>query len=165
MKSRLLSSGRCYAIEDSQLSGEARVLVMVAILARLLVHTAVGQPSLWELKTDLFSFYTHILEASNRDFDLPFPWHLGIATGSYLRTGRTHARQTNVVDDFVKGKFYDESERMVFIIFVAHYLAQQKDPQSVLRAVAGSPSMLKFFAEADDALAQRRLSFLTEAFK
>ena len=165
LKSRLLSSGRCYAIEDSQLSGEARVLVMVAILSRLLVHTAVGQPSLWELKTDLFSFYTHILEASNHDFDLPFPWHLGIATGSYLRTGRTHARQTNVVDDFVKGKFYDESERMVFIIFVAHYLVQQKDPLSVLRAVADSPSMLKFFAEADDALAQRRLSFLAEAFK
>ena len=38
-------------------------------------------------------------------------------------------------------------------------------PLSVLRAVAGSPSMLKFFAEADDALAQRRLSFLAEAFK
>ena len=142
------------------------MLVMIAILARLLVHTAVIQPTLWDLETDLFSLYTHILVASMHDFDLPFPWHLDITTGSYLRIGRSHARQTNVVDEFVEGRFYDESERTAFIIFVAHYLARQKNPKMTLQAISASEGMSKYFAaKGESGLAARRLEFLRAYFK
>ena len=164
LKERLLSGPSC-TINDL-LSGESRMLVMIAILARLLVHTAVIQPTLWDLETDLFSLYTHILVASMHDFDLPFPWHLDITTGSYLRIGRSHARQTNVVDEFVEGRFYDESERTAFIIFVAHYLARQKDPKMTLQAISASEGMSKYFAaKGESGLAARRLEFLRAYFK
>ena len=162
VKASLLARPSCTINE--LLSGESRLLVMVAILARLMVHTAVVQPALWDLKTDLFSFYTHILVASNHDFDYPFPWHLDVTTGSYLRIGRSHARQTNVVDDFVDGKFYDESERTAFIVFVAHYLAQQKEPEMILRAISSSAGMVRFFSKGDPALAERRIDFLRAYF-
>lgn len=147
------------------LSGESRILVMIAVLARLMVHTAVAHAALWERRADLFAFFTHILIASNHDFDLPFPWHLDITSASYLRTGRTHARQTNVVDDIVDGAFLDESERVLFIVFVAHYLARRPDAGRILDAMLASPRMKAYFADRDIALAERRIKFLKAHFE
>ena len=150
---------------DGLLSGESRILVMVAVLARLMVQTAATQAALWERRADLFAFFTHILIASNHNFKLPFPWHLDITSASYLRTGRTHARQTNVVDDIVDGAFFDESERALFIMFVAHYLARQADARRVLEAIRASSRMKAFFADNDLALAERRVKFLQTHFE
>ena len=150
---------------DEILSGESRALAMIAVLARLMVQTAVTHASLWEQEADLMAFYMHILTAFNRDFDTPFPWHLDVASaGSYFRTGRTHARQTNNVDDFIRGRFYDESERTAFIVFVAHYLAQRNDAICILDALDGNPSMTQFFADGDVSLARCRLAILRECF-
>jgi len=148
---------------DDLLSGEARILIMAAVLARLMVTTALVRPELWEFGGDLFALYTHILVASNHDFDLPFPWHLEVTSGSYLRTGRSHSRQGNVMDDFVEGEFYDESERTVFIVFVAHYLAQQYNADAILRVISETPGMRKFFSK-DDGLAVQRINFLKAYF-
>ena len=150
---------------DDLLSGESRILVMIAVFARLMVHTAVAHSSLWERRADLFSFFTHILIASNHDFDRPFPWHLDITSGSYLRTGRSHARQTNVVDDIVNGAFHDESERTLFIVFVAHYLSRQADSRRILDALLASSRMKSYFADRDVGLAERRLKFLKTHFE
>lgn len=148
---------------DDLLSGEARILIMVAVLARLMVASALLRPELWEVGGDLFALYTHILIASNHDFDLPFPWHLEVTSGSYLRTGRSHSRQGNVMDDFVEGDFHYESERTVFIVFVAHYLAQQYNADAILRVISATPGMRKFFAK-DDGLAEQRINFLKAYF-
>ena len=150
---------------DDLMSGESRILVMVAVLARLMVHTAVAHTAIWERRAYLFAFFTHILVASNRDFDLPFPWHLDITSASYLRTGRTHTRQTNVVDGIVDGAFFDESERSLFIVFVAHYLARQSDAVRILDAILASSRMKAYFADQDSALAERRVKFLRTHFE
>ena len=163
LKAKLEAGPSCTI--DDLMSGESRILVMVAILARLMVHTAVAHSALWERRADLFAFFTHILVASNRDFNLPFPWHLDITSASYLRTGRTHTRQTNVVDDIVDGTFLDESERSLFIVFVAHYLALQKDAEQVLGAISASSRMKAYFADNDTALAERRIKFLKSHFE
>jgi len=162
LKAKLESEPPCTI--DNLLSGESRILVMIAVFARLMVHTAVAHAALWERKADLFAFFTHILIASNHDFDFPFPWHLDIASASYLRTGRTHARQTNVVDDIVGGAFFDESERALFIAFVAHYLAGRADASSILEAILSSPHMTAYFADHDMDLAKRRVKFLKTHF-
>ena len=162
LKAKLKSEPPCTI--DNQLSGESRILVMIAVFARLMVHTAVAHAALWERKADLFAFFTHILIASNHDFDFPFPWHLDIASASYLRTGRTHARQTNVVDDIVGGAFFDESERALFIAFVAHYLAGRADASGILEAILSSPHMTAYFADHDTDLAKRRVKFLKTHF-
>ena len=159
-----LDAGPSCTIDDI-MSGESRILVMVAVLARLMVHTAVAHTALWERRADLFAFFTHILVASNRDFDLPFPWHLDITSASYLRTGRTHTRQTNVVDDIVDGAFFDESERALFIVFVAHYLARQSDARRILDAIFASSRMKAYFADKDIALAEHRIKFLQTHFE
>ena len=163
VKAKLAAAPSCTI--DGLMSGEARILVMIAVLARLMVHTAVAHAALWERRADLFAFFTHILVASNRDFELPFPWHLDIASASYLRTGRTHARQTNVVDDIVDGAFLDESERALFIVFVAHYLARQPHAGRTLDAILASSRMKTYFADRDPALAERRLKFLKAHFE
>ena len=163
LKAKLASGPSCTI--DDLLSGESRILAMVAVFARLMVHTAVAHAALWERRADLFAFFTHILVASNRDFEHPFPWHLDIASGSYLRTGRTHTRQTNVVDDIVDGAFYDESERTLFVVFVAHYLARQADAGRVLDAILASSRMKAYFADHDIGLAERRIKFLKTHFE
>lgn len=84
---------------------------------------------------------------------------------SYLRTGRTHARQTNVVDDIVDGAFLDESERSLFIVFVAHYLARQADARRILEAISASSRMKAYFADNDLDLAERRIKFLKTHFE
>ena len=150
---------------DDLMSGESRILVMIAVFARLMVHTAVVHAALWERRADLFAFFTHILVASNRDFDLPFPWHLDITSASYFRTGRTHSRQTNVVGEIVDGAFLDESERSLFIVFVAHYLARRPDAVQILDAILASPRMKAYFADHDSALAERRIKFLKTHFE
>jgi hypothetical protein len=163
LKANLAAKPSCTI--DDLMSGESRILVMVAILARLMVHTAVSHSALWERRADLFAFFTHILVASNRDFNLPFPWHLDITSASYLRTGRTHTRQTNVVDDIVDGNFLDESERSLFIVFVAHNLARQSNAVRILDAILASSRMKAYFAYQDSALAERRVKFLKTHFE
>ena len=163
LKAKLAAGPSCTI--DDLMSGESRILVMVAVFARLMVHTAVAHAALWERRADLFAFFTHILIASNRDFDLPFPWHLDITSASYLRTGRTHTRQTNVVDDIVDGAFLDESERALFIVFVAHYIARQADAGQILGAISSSTRMKAYFADNDLALAERRIKFLKSHFE
>ncbi len=149
---------------DDLLSGESRILVMIAIFARLMVHTAVAHSALWDRRADLFAFFTHILIASNHDFGHPFPWHLDITSGSYLRVGRSHSRQTNLVDAIVDGDFHDESERTLFIVFVAHYLARQAESGQILDALLASSRMKAYFADHDLGLAERRLKFLKAHF-
>ena len=163
LKAKLEAGPSCTI--DDLMSGESRILVMVAVLARLMVHTAVAHAALWERRADLFAFFTHILVASNRDFGLPFPWHLDITSASYLRTGRTHTRQTNVVDDIVDGAFLDESERSLFIVFVAHYLARQPDAVRILEAILASSRLKAYFADRDTGLAERRVKFLKVHFE
>lgn len=102
------------------LSGESRILVMLVILARLRARTRKEFPELRKSRDDLFGLFTHILIASNRDFDLPFPWHLDITSGSYLRLGRTHQRQTNLIDAFVEERFADRSEATVYKALLAY---------------------------------------------
>ena len=162
LKAKLEAGPSCTI--DNLMSGESRILVMIAVFARLMVHTAVAYTSLWERRADLFSFFEHILIASKRDFDFPFPWHLDITSGSYLRTGRTHARQTNVDDDIVDGAFYDESERTLFIVFIAHYLVRQSDARRILEAILASTHMKAYFADNDPSLAERRIKFLKTYF-
>ena len=163
LKANLAAEPSCTI--DDLMSGESRILVMVAVFARLMVHTAVANAALWERRADLFAFFTHILIASNRDYGLPFPWHLDITSASYLRTGRTHTRQTNVVDDIVGGTFLDESERVLFIVFVAHYLVRRRDAGQVLDAILASSRMKAYFADNDIALAERRIKFLKSHFE
>ena len=152
-----------FSIMDGKLR-KTRILVMIAVFARLMVHTALALPALWDRRDDLFSLFTHLLVASNHKFKFPFPWHLDIFSDSYLRLGRTHSRQTNEVDDIVSGKFFDESERMVFIIFVAHYLAGHKDAAATIRAISSIPSMKAFFACGNMEVAEQRLEFLKSYF-
>lgn len=163
LKANLAAEPSCTI--DDLMSGESRILVMVAVFARLMVHAAVANAALWERRADLFAFFTHILIASNRDYGLPFPWHLDITSASYLRTGRTHTRQTNVVDDIVDGNFLDESERALFIVFVAHYLARQSNAVLILDAILASSRMKAYFADQDSALAERRVKFLKSHFE
>lgn len=159
-----LKAGPSCTIDDL-MSGESRILVMIAVFARLMVHTAEDHAALWEQRADLFAFYEHILIASNHNFEFPFPWHLDIMSGSYLRTGRTHVRQSNVDDDIVDGRFYDESERLLFIVFVAHYLVQRADAGHILDAISASPRMKAYFADHDPVLAERRIKFLKMHFE
>ena len=164
LEKKLLKS-QSYTICDIA-SARIRVLAMIAVFARLMVHTATVYPELWERRPDLFSLFTHILYATNHSFNRPFPWHLDVASDSYLRLGRSRDRQTNVVDDIVDGEFYDESERTVFIVFVAHYLAAQPPSarMPILHAIARSDSMKAYFADHDLELADRRIGFLRSHF-
>lgn len=118
LKRKLLSSPSVTI--DSLLSGESRILVMIAVLARLYVRTKKKYSELWKNREDLTAFFTHILIASNHDFEMPFPWHLDVTSSSYLRIGRTHNRQTNVVDELISGKFHDESEWLIYKAFIAY---------------------------------------------
>lgn len=105
---------------DKLLKGEARILVMIAVLAKLDAKTRKAHPELWKNRNDIFSFFTHILFAGNHNFDLPFPWHLDVFSGSYLRLGRTHSRQTNILDELIDGQFRDGSEAQLYKAFRAY---------------------------------------------
>ena len=70
-----------------------------------------------------------------------------------------------MVDDIVDGAFLDESERTLFIVFVAHYLARQTDAVQILGAISSSSRMKAYFADNDLALAERRIKFLKSHFE
>ena len=63
------------------------------------------------------------------------------------------------------GAFFDESERSLFIVFVAHYLARQSDAVRILDAILASSRMKAYFADRDSALAERRIKFLKTHFE
>ena len=70
-----------------------------------------------------------------------------------------------MVDDIVDGAFLDESERALFIVFVAHYIARQADAGQILGAISSSTRMKAYFADNDLALAERRIKFLKSHFE
>ncbi len=63
------------------------------------------------------------------------------------------------------GNFLDESERSLFIVFVAHYLARQSNAVRILDAILASSRMKAYFADQDSALAERRVKFLKTHFE
>lgn len=142
---RTLSERQSFTISDC-LSGNARALVMLAVLARLMVSCAVHDADLWRRDT-LFKVYEHMLSASMRSYDLSFPFHLDIAS-DYLRLGRTHDRQNNMVSDYIDAKYYDSSEKTLFGGFVAYYLLSQVDCKNIWTAIRSNEQMKKFFVEA-----------------
>lgn len=155
-RAHLAQSPSC-TISDFR-SGETRILIMLAVFARLIVHTMRAHPGLWMNRDELFSFFTHILIASKRDYDLPFPWHLDVFTDSYLRVGRTHNRQSNVIDAIVEGRLADEAERQILLAFVAQALKDVARPQEVVTAMETIPVLKTAFGTA-------RLKFLSSAFE
>ena len=139
---RKLSERPSFTISDC-VGGDGRALVMLAVLARLMVGCAKNESAIWA-HDELFKVYVHILCATMRVYELAFPWHLDITT-DYLRLGRTHARQTCMVMDYINGRFYDASERMVFGGFVTHYLQERVDRAAVWKSIVGNERMAKFF--------------------
>lgn len=124
--------------------GDERIFVIYAILARLMVATARTHPELWGNRNELFSLISHILCAAMPHPKVPFPWHIGVFNDSYLRLGRTHRCQRNVVD-LVVDHLYDYVERQVLLTFLAHYLSGSDSPQGVLDAIVANESMCGFF--------------------
>ena len=139
---RELSAKPSFTIADCM--GAGRALIMVAVLARVMVVSAKNESAIWE-HDKLFKVYEHILCATMRSYSLAFPFHLDIKT-DYLRLGRTRARQNCMVMDYIDGKFYDASERVVFGGFVAHYLQEHVDRAAVWKSIVGNERMAKFFS-------------------
>lgn len=139
---RELSSKPSYTISDC-LKGNARALVMLSVLAKLMVGCAKDEPAVWERDT-LFNVYEHVLSASVRLYDVPYPFHLD-AKVDYFRLGRTHMRQCNMVSDYVDAKYYDSSEAALFAGFVMYYIQKRDDRRTVWKAIAGNERMAKFF--------------------
>ena len=137
-----LSSMPSYTISDC-LKGNARALVMLSVLAKLMVGCAKDEPAVWERDT-LFNVYEHVLSASVRLYDVPYPFHLD-AKVDYFRLGRTHMRQCNMVSDYVDAKYYDSSEAALFAGFVTYYIQKRDDRRTVWKAIAGNERMAKFF--------------------
>ena len=138
--------------------GDAKIFVIYAILARLMVATACAYPEIWSNRAELFSFLTHILCATMRDEKVPFPWHLGIFNDSYLRIGRTHRQQQNVLDQVVDHNYGEAAERQILLMFLAHYLRQTGNPCAVLDAIAVNEHLCAYFDQA-------RIGFLKHHFE
>ena len=138
--------------------GDAKIFVIYAILARLMVATACAYPEIWSNRAELFSFLTHILCATMHDVDVPFPWHLGIFNDSYLRIGRTHRQQQNVLDQIVDHNYGETVERQILLMFLAHYLRQTGNPCVVLDAIAVNEHLCAYFD-------QSRIVFLRHHFE
>ena len=64
---------------------------------------------------------------------------------SYLRLGRTHRNQQNVVDKIVDHEYEDDAERQILLTLLAHYLGESSSPQAVLDAIAANEAMCGFF--------------------
>ena len=93
-----------------------------------------------------------------RDEKVPFPWHLGIFNDSYLRIGRTHRQQQNVLDQVVDHNYGEAAERQILLMFLAHYLRQTGNPCTVLDAIAVNEHLCAYFDQA-------RIGFLKHHFE
>lgn len=142
---RELAAKPSFTLSDC-LNGNARALVMLAVLALIMVGCARVEPAVWERDT-LFNVYEHVLSATARAYDMPYPFHLD-AKVDFWRLGRTHGRQTNMVADYVDAKYYDSSEEAVFAGFVVYYIQKRADRRAVWKAIANNDRMSKFFAPA-----------------
>ena len=138
--------------------GDAKTFVIYAVLARLMVATASAYPEIWSNRSELFSLVTHILCATMHDVERAFPWHLGIFNDSYLRIGRTHGQQQNVVDQVVDHNYGDAAERQVLLMFLAHYLRQAENPCGVLDAIDANEQLGAYFG-------RDRMRFLRHHFE
>lgn len=135
----------------------SRYYVMLAVFARLMAETAENHPALWNNKDELFSFFIHILIATNEALDYPLPCHLGIYRDSYLRTGRSRTRQRNAVDSIVDGRFGNEAERQIFMMYFAHYLKRSGNGAAIVKAASCEESIVSYFGKP-------RFSFLRGTF-
>lgn len=136
----------------------ARYFVMLALFARLMTETAESYPGLWSNKDELFSFFIHILIATNPALEYPLPCHLNIFRDSYLRTARSRTRQRNAVDSIVDGRFGNEAERQILLMYLAHYLKRRPDGAAVLASIRKEESLAAYFGG-------ERLDFLAAGMK
>ena len=100
---------------------------MMALIARIMVETAENYAELWRAanKDMLVAFIMHMLTATMKDSIMPFPWHLGWFTGSYMRAklGRMKERQWNVIDRWIqRAEFDDMAQKEILTMFLMHYL-------------------------------------------
>ena len=127
-------------IVDQVRDGEERVLIMLALVARIMVETAVDYAELWQStnRDMLVAFIMHMLTATMKDSGLPFPWHLGWFSGSYMRAklGRMKNRQWNVIDRWIKNaEFDDRAQAALLAMYLVHYLRTARRPRQTFRAM------------------------------
>ncbi len=124
-----------------------RRLVMGAILMHLMVLTAKDYPELWNNGAELTAFVTHILCATMDKPDLPFPWHLGIFTDSYLKLSRTADDQSLYLDDLIAHRYSDDAERQLLLVFLAKYLKEEAgtNAEEIIDCIDRNPAMRLYF--------------------
>ena len=118
-------------------NGEVRVLIMMALIARIMVETAGNYAELWRAsnKNMLVAFIMHMLTATMKDSAMPFPWHLGWFTGSYMRAklGRMKDRQWNVIDRWIQNaEFDDMAQKEILTVFLMHYLRETSNAHTTV---------------------------------
>lgn len=155
MKSAFLA--RTPVTIDTVAPKTARYFVMLAVFARLMVETCEVYPGLWSNKEELFSFFMHILTATNDALDYPLPCHLDIFRDSYLRTARSRQRQRNAVDSIVDGRFGSEAERQILLMYLAGYLKRGENGGERLEAIMKEDSIVAYFGKS-------RMDFLSRSF-
>ena len=113
-----------------------RDCIMLAIFAKLIAETAECSV-LWNNgdKRLLFSLFVHILTATDHKVEFPFHFHLDLYRDSYRRLGRKNGKGRNVADAIVDGKFNNEAERQILLMFLVYYLQQSGRDATIMRAI------------------------------
>lgn len=125
-----------------------RDCIMLAIFAKLIAETAECSV-LWNNgdKRLLFSLFVHILTATDHKVEFPFHFHLDLYRDSYRRLGRKNGRSGNVADAIVDGKFNNEAERQIMLMFLAYYLQQNRRDATVMSAIKENDAFKAYFGK------------------
>jgi len=147
---------------DLAANAEDRALILLAVLARLIVSTAKDYPDLWNGGNldQRMSFFLHILTATMKDPDIPFLWHVGFFSSSYLRhcLARVRDKQWNCIDHWLRAHAYEDgAERQILLAYVADCLKDRDDAADVLRHMGASDEICGLLGKA-------RIHFLASAF-
>ena len=140
-----LCSFNGYSLEDV-LPTSLRNLVILDLIARLMVETAVVQPfdDMWSDEQMLNTFFIHMLYAAPKKVNDPLPFHIGIYSDKLLRDSRCEDDQRDNIDRLLKHKFDNVGERYLFQLMLLNYLKQTESPQDRLKAIIDNPSMAGF---------------------
>ena len=140
-----LSSFNGYSLENV-LPTSLRNLVILDLIARLMVETAVVHPfdEMWSDEQMLNTFFIHMLYAAPKKVSDPLPFHIGIYSDKLLRDSRCEDDQRDNIERLLKHKFDNVGERYLFQLMLLHYLKQTDSPQDRLKAMIDNPSMAGF---------------------
>jgi hypothetical protein len=123
-----------------------RNLVILDLIARLMVETAVVQPfdEMWSDEKMLKAFFTHMLYAVPKEVNGPLPFHIGIYSDMLRRKSRSMDDQRDNIKRLLRHEFDNSGERYLFQLMLLKYLKRTDRPQDRLKAIIDNPAMARF---------------------